>query len=91
MTIKTLALAALASVALVPAAVSAATIGSAFHQPQYDFGEFFAASDRKTFQVRLAGTPFPGLDPDMVARELLAALQAGKPRPALTFTYADSA
>ena len=87
MTIKTLALAALASVALVPAAVSAATIGSAFHQPQYDFGEFFAASDRKTFQVRLAGTPFPGLDPDMVARELLAALQAGKPRPALTFTY----
>ncbi|CAN5276521.1 hypothetical protein BH10PSE6_BH10PSE6_19680 [soil metagenome] len=88
MTIRTIALAALAGVALVPAIVSAATIGGAFHQPQYDFGEFFAAADGKPFQVKLAGNAFPGLDPDTVARELLPAMQAGKPRPALTFTYA---
>jgi hypothetical protein len=83
-----MALAAIMSVALVPAAVSAATIGGALYQPQYDFSEFFAAADRKPFQVKLAGTAFPGIDPDTVARELLPALQAGKPRPALTFTYA---
>lgn len=87
MTIRTIALAAVASVALVPAAC-AATIGGAFYQPQYDYSEFFAAADGKPFQVTLAGTAFPGIDPDMMARELLPALQAGKPRPALTFTYA---
>jgi hypothetical protein len=88
MTIKTIALAALAGGALVSAAASAGTIGSVFYQPQYDFGEFFTASDGKPFQVRLAGTPFAGLDPDTAARELLPVLQAAKPRPALTFTYA---
>lgn len=88
MTVKTIALAALAGVALVPAAVSAATVSGAFYQPQYDFGEFFAVADGKPFQVKLAGNAFPGLDPDTVARELLPAMQAGKPRPALTFTYA---
>lgn len=88
MIIRTIALAALAGVVLVPAVVSAATVSGAFYQPQYDFGEFFTAADHTPFQVKLAGTAFPGLDPDAVARELLPAMQAGKPRPALTFTYA---
>jgi hypothetical protein len=87
MTIRTIALAALAGAALLPAALSAATVGGTFYAPQYDFGEFFAASDKKFFQVKLAGTPFQGVDPDMAARALLPALQAGKPRPALAFTY----
>lgn len=79
--------AALAGLTLVPAAVLAATIGGTNYAPQYDFSEFFAASDRKSFQVTLAGTAFPGVDPGAVARDLLPMLQAAKPRPALTFTY----
>ena len=39
-------------------------------------------------QVVLAGNAFPGVDPEAVARALLPAMQAAKPRPALTFTYA---
>ena len=46
-----------------------------------------AATDGRNFQVILAGNPFPGVDPNIVARDLLPAMQAAKPRPALTFTY----
>ena len=35
----------------------------------------------------LEGTAFPGVDPNIVARDLLPVMQAAKPRPALTFTY----
>jgi len=71
---------------LVPAA-SAATIGGMDYAVQYDFREFWAATDGKTFQVILEGNPFPNLDQAAMARQLLPVLQANKPRPALTFTY----
>lgn len=70
-----------------PAAASAAIIGGTYYAVQYDFREFFAATDGRNFQVILAGNPFPGIDPSIVARDLLPVMQAAKPRPALTFTY----
>lgn len=71
-----------------PAVGFAAVIGGAYYAPQYDYREFFAATDGKPFQVVLLGTPpFPGVDPAVVARDLLPAMQRAKPRPALTFTY----
>jgi len=66
---------------------SAAIIGGTYYAPQYDFAEFFAATDGRNFQVILVGNPFPGSDPNTVARDLLPVMQAAKPRPALTFTY----
>jgi len=80
-------LAVLFSLVLVPVCASAAVIGGFYYYPQYDFAEFFAATDGRNFQVILAGDPFPGIDPNTAARQLLPVLQAAKPRPALTFTY----
>jgi hypothetical protein len=79
--------AALFGLAALPVAAAAAVIGGTYYAPQYDFGEFFAATDHRNFQVILAGNPFPGVDPNTVANALLQAMQASKPRPALTFTY----
>jgi len=73
----------------VPALALAATIGGTFYATQYDFREFWAATDGKQFQVILAGDAFPGVDPTTVAQALLPRMQAAKPRPALTFTYAE--
>src|SRR5216684_9020648 len=70
-----------------PAIFLAAVIGGYYYAPQYDYREFFAATDGRQFQVVLAGNPFPSIDPAVVARDLLPAMQAAKPRPALTFTY----
>lgn len=70
----------------VPPAQSA-TIGGVDHAPQYDFSEFFAATDRKSFQAMVAGNPFPALSDTEMRARLLPVLQAGKPRPRLTFTY----
>ena len=70
-----------------PAACLAAVIGGYYYAPQYDYREFFAATDGKRFQVVLLGNAFPGIDSAIVARDLLPAMQAAKPRPALTFTY----
>jgi len=80
-------LAALLAVSAAPVACLAATIGGYYYAPQYDYREFYAATDGKPFQVVLMGNPFPGLDPAAVTRSLLPAMQAAKPRPALTFTY----
>jgi hypothetical protein len=77
----------LAALVALPMAGFAAVIGGAYYAPQYDYREFFAATDGKPFQVVLAGTAFPGIDPAVVARDLLPAMQRAKPRPALTFTY----
>ena len=66
---------------------SAAVIGGTYYAVQYDFAEFFAATDHRNFQVILVGNPFPNMDPNTVARDLLPVMQAAKPRPALTFTY----
>ncbi len=78
---------ALFAAVVLPALAVAATIGGAYYAPQYDYREFWAATDNKPFQVVLAGNPFPGTDPATVARDLLPAMQSAKPRPALTFTY----
>src|SRR5215510_3110989 len=80
-------IAALLGLVLLPFSASAAVIGGAYYAVQYDYREFFAATDGRNFQVILAGNPFPGLDPNGVARDLLPLMQAAKPRPALTFTY----
>ncbi|TAJ82529.1 hypothetical protein [Reyranella sp.] len=75
-----------AAIAL-PAVVFAASIGGNYYAPQYDYRDFFAATDGKNFPVILAGDAFPGVNPAVVAKDLLPAMQAAKPRPALTFTY----
>src|SRR5258707_6494804 len=66
---------------------SAAVIGGTYYAVQYDFAEFFAATDHRNFQVILVGNPFPNMDANTVARDFLPVMQAAKPRPALTFTY----
>ena len=78
---------ALAALSFIPTAALAAVIGGTYYSPQYDYREFFAATDGRNFQVVLAGNPFPAIDPNTVARDLLPVMQAAKPRPALTFTY----
>ena len=80
--------AVLAALLALPAIAVAATIGGNYYMPQYDYRDFFAATDHKQFQVILQGDAFPGVDPETVARALLPAMQSAKPRPALTFTYA---
>jgi hypothetical protein len=79
--------AALLGLMALPAAATAAVIGGSYYAPQYDYAEFFAATDHRNFQVILAGNLFPGQNPATVARDLLPVMQAAKPRPALTFTY----
>ena len=61
--------------------------GGYYYAVQYDYREFFSIADGKTFQVILAGNPFPAMNPDDVANQLLPQMQAGKPQPNLTFTY----
>ena len=41
-----------------------------------------------TFRVIVAGNPFPELSQDEMQRRLLPVMQANRPRPRLTFTYA---
>ena len=89
MRLKSKIAAALLGLAALPAVAWAAVIGGTYYAPQYDFREFFAAADGRNFQVILYGNAFPGVDPGMVAQEMLPLMQAAKPRPALTFTYAD--
>jgi hypothetical protein len=72
---------------LVPATASAAVIGGTYYAPEYDYGEFFSIADHHDFKVLLAGNPFPASSMGAVARDLLPAMQAAKPRPALTFAY----
>ena len=69
--------------------VASGTIGGAYYDPAYDYSEFFAVTDGRNFQVVMAGAPFPNLPPAAVQRALLPVMQAAKPRPNLTFTYAD--
>jgi hypothetical protein len=62
-------------------------VGGFDYAPQYDFSEFYAATDRKTFRVIVAGNPFPQLAQAEMQRRLLPVMQANRPRPRLTFTY----
>lgn len=73
---------------LAPVNVSGVTLGGDNYAPQYDFSEFWAATDGRNFRVILAGNPFPALPVEEVKQRLLPVLQANKPRPNLTFTYA---
>ena len=84
MRLKNKIAAALLGLAALPAVAWAAVIGGTYYATQYDYREFFAATDGRNFQVILAGNAFPGVDPGLVARDLLPAMQAAKPRPALT-------
>jgi hypothetical protein len=77
----------LAAVSLVGCVQASGIIGGADYAPEYDYSEFFAATDNRTFQVIVAGSPFPGQPPDEVKRRLLPVMQANKPRPNLTFTH----
>lgn len=63
------------------------TVGGVNYAPQYDFSEFWAATDGKSFRVVFAGNPFPALPVEEVKQRLLPVMQANKPRPALIFTY----
>jgi len=89
MRLKTKIATGLLGLAALPAAAMAAVIGGTDYATQYDYREFFAAADGRNFQVILAGNPFPGVARAAVAQALLPAMQAAKPQPALTFTYAD--
>jgi len=77
---------AFSSLAL-PAVTQAATVNGADYAVQYDYREFYAATDNKRFEVVLLGNPFPEMNIDEVAKRLLPVLQANKPQPRLTFTY----
>lgn len=72
---------------VLPVAAFAAALGGVDYATQYDYREFFNATDGKLFRAVVAGEPFPGLAPDDVARRLLPQMQANKPQPRLTFTY----
>jgi hypothetical protein len=63
------------------------TVGGFDYAPQYDFSEFFAATDGRMFRVIIAGNPFPELTQVEMQRRLLPVMQANRPRPRLTFTY----
>jgi hypothetical protein len=89
MRLKTKLAAALLGLLAVPLSASAAVIGGTYYAPQYDYSEFFTATDGRNFQVLLVGNPFPNNPPPEMASALLGAMQRAKPRPALTFTYND--
>ena len=80
-------LAGLLAVSARPVVTDAATLGGVDYATQYDFREFYNATDGKPFRVVLAGEPFAGVPTDQVAGSLLQQMQANKPRPPLTFTY----
>ena len=81
------ALSALALFLVSACASGSGGIGGADYAPQYDFSEFWAATDNKPFRVETAGNPFPGMSDQQMRQRLLPVMQAAKPRPNLTFTY----
>jgi hypothetical protein len=68
-------------------AAPSGSIGGTDYAPQYDFSEFYAATNGKTFRVVFEGNPFPALTQQESQRRLLPVMQANRPRPRLTFTY----
>ncbi|MBS0219298.1 MAG: hypothetical protein JSR91_01020 [Proteobacteria bacterium] len=78
---------ALAAAAAIPVVSHAAVLGGSYFAIQYDYREFYAATDNKSFRVELAGNPYPAMPMNDVARRLLPVMQANKPPPNLTFTY----
>ncbi len=74
------------SLLLAACAAPAGSIGGTDYAPQYDFSEFYAATNGRTFRVLFEGNPFPALSPEESRRRLLPVMQANRPRPRLTFT-----
>ncbi len=70
------------------ASSSSPVVGGADYAPQYDFSEFYAATNGRPFRVIVAGNPFPQMAPQEMQQRLLPVMQANRPRPQLTFTYA---
>jgi hypothetical protein len=67
------------------------SVGGADYDPAYDFSEFYRATNGRTFRVIVAGNPFPSIRPQEMRQRLLPVMQANRPRPRLTFTYATPA
>jgi hypothetical protein len=63
-------------------------IGGAYYAPEYSWSEFFAVTDGRYFQVIVSGNPFPAMSEAEFKQRFLPVMQAAKPRPNLTFTYA---
>ncbi len=76
-----------ASVIPVTSHAAVAVLGGNYYAIQYDYREFYAATDNKPFRVELLGNPYPSMPMSEVARRLLPVMQANKPPPNLTFTY----
>jgi hypothetical protein len=53
-------------------------IGGADYAPQYEYGEVFAATDGRNFQVIVSGNPFPGPTEAEMKRRLLSVMQANR-------------
>ena len=66
---------------LASCAGSGGSVGGTDYAPQYDFSEFYAATNGKTFRVLVEGDPFPALTQQELARLLLPVMQANRPRP----------
>src|SRR5471032_1123772 len=76
---------------LAACAPGSGSVGGADYDPSYDFSEFYRVSNGRTFRVIVAGTPFPSIRPEEMRERLLPVMQANRPRPRLTFTYATPA
>lgn len=63
-------------------------VGSTDFAPQYDYGEFYAVTNNQIFRVVVSGNPFPNMSREEMEGRLLPVMQANKPQPNLTFTYA---
>jgi hypothetical protein len=72
-------------------ATEGGSIGSIDYAPEYDYGEFYAVTNNKTFRVVISGNPFSSLSQEEMQRRLLPVMQANKPQPNLRFTYATPA
>lgn len=76
---------------LAACAPGSGAIAGADYDPAYDFHEFYQVTNGRTFHVIVDGNPFPALVPEEMRRRLLPVMQANRPRPRLTFTYAAPA
>ncbi|SJZ83613.1 hypothetical protein SAMN02745126_02495 [Enhydrobacter aerosaccus] len=79
---------AIAAMALLGGCAGAGDIAGTDYAPEYDYSEFYAVTNNKTFRVIVSGNPFPDMSQQEMERRLLPVMQANKPQPNLTFTYA---